>query len=406
MSRQSRTPSPPPLMVTHVDERLEGTDRVSAATWTREIMWDDPYPPTDEQLEAYGRQSYDWLDSKYGSRAFIGGSRSRGSLLVATMYIPFGLDGGVIYQSTIPRGVFRQEISQYGSTYAVNWWFAASSFVTVTNPTTRQREVRSNRDGPHPDHIHAEDVLYYLVERNYRDRFIRGGKFFSRDGPIRIIVYGYRPGYDYRPREQQRRDVPYVGVQELCAPGHQKNACCQDICGRLGCTWIKPQILRVATSSTSAGGGGGGGSSRPAPGGDSSRRSGPSNGRPAPQGGGGYTDGYTNTSSTRPSYSGGGGGGGGGMTELTMGLSGLSVKSSRRDEPKVRSDARHSSRKEEIRSYSRRDDVYRDDSRSSTRRSDPYRDDERSRRTTEAAYRDERDRYGEVRRVVRGEAYR
>ncbi|KAK4638834.1 hypothetical protein QC761_704075 [Podospora bellae-mahoneyi] len=401
MSRQSRTPSPPPLMVTHVDERLEGTDRVSAATWTREIMWDDPYPPTDEQLEAFGRQSYDWLDNKYGSRAFIGQSRRTGSLLVATMYIPFGLDGGVIYQSTIPRGVFRQEISQYGSTYAVNWWHAASSFVTVTNPTTRQREVRSNRDGPHPDHIHAEDVLYYLVERNYRDRFIRGGKFYARDGPIRIIVYGFRPGYDYRPREQQTRD-PYIGVQELCAPGHQKNACCQDICTRLGCTWIKPRILRATTSSTSAGGGGGGGagSSRAPPpaGGDGSRRSGPSSGRPGAGGGDPYGDSSRRSDSTRPGHP-------GGMTELTMKMSGMSVKSSRRDDTKVRTDGRHSSRKEEVRSSSRREDVYRDDGRSSTRRSerDPYRDDGRSsRRTTEAVYRDERDRYGEVRRVIRG----
>ncbi|KAK0665491.1 hypothetical protein QBC41DRAFT_379384 [Cercophora samala] len=402
MSRQSRTPSPPPLMVTHVDERLEGTDRVSAATWTREIMWDDPYPPTDEQLEAYGRQSYDWLDNKYGSRAFIGGNRNRGSLLVATMYIPFGLDGGVIYQSTIPRGVFRQEISQYGSTYAVNWWHAASSFVTVTNPTTRQREVRSNRDGPHPDHIHAEDVLYYLVERNYRDRFIRRGQFYSRDGPIRIIVYGFRPGYDYRPREQQTRD-PYIGVQELCAPGHQKNSCCQDICQRLGCTWIKPRILRGASSSISAGGGGGGGagSSRGAPStGDGSRRSGPNSGRPGVGGGGGdpYADNSRPSGSTRPGHS-------GGMTDLTMKMSGMSVKSSRRDDTKVRVDGRQSSRREEVRSSSRREEVYRDDGRSSTRRSerDPYRDDGRSsRRTTEAVYRDERDRYGEVRRVIRG----
>lgn len=93
------------------------------------------------------------------------------------------------------------------------------------------------------------------------------------------------------------------------------------------------------------------------------------------------------------------------MTELTMKMSGMSVKSSRRDDTKVRTDSRHSSRKEEVRSSSRREDVYRDDGRSSTRRSerDPYRDDGRSsRRTTEAVYRDERDRYGEVRRVIRG----
>lgn len=93
------------------------------------------------------------------------------------------------------------------------------------------------------------------------------------------------------------------------------------------------------------------------------------------------------------------------MTELTMKMSGMSVKSSRRDDTTVRTDGRHSSRKEEVRSSSRREDVYRDDGRSSTRRSerDPYRDDGRSsRRTTEAVYRDERDRYGEVRRVIRG----
>jgi hypothetical protein len=123
----------------------------TGTTWVR--MFEVKPRPTWEQLGGYGKELWDYIQ-KHHENVFPTGSGSR---IVATLCYS-DKDGYTIFQSTIPRGEWRQNIlddntREEGEKIAPSWCKAAFQ---------KPEKWRLNVE------IHAEDGVEFLCERTKR----------------------------------------------------------------------------------------------------------------------------------------------------------------------------------------------------------------------------------------------
>lgn len=281
-----------PLQIWGQEDQAPPLNNVGGAVWYRHWEFDGPEEPTDRQLEAWGKEAFDWLHRNYANKGAYTSTTS--SLLVATLYVNMGFArGGMVFQCTIPRGRFNEYLKTDEGWYKAQAWWDAVSRVVLSADGKKQ-----TRDGPRE--LHAEDGVWYVFEswfeKEARSQHVRGGRYYAKspaNSPVKMLVYGRIPG---------KGPNNYVGIQEPCSRG-PKDPNCQKCCNTLNVAWVKPHPQWLAGQgggglqlpTPPAGGGGGSG----AAGGSGTGATGQSGtGRPGPSTGGGATGGRTSPSNT------------------------------------------------------------------------------------------------------------
>jgi hypothetical protein len=187
-------------------------------TWTNEIHL-TATPSNWQGLLNFSKAFYDRVmkDSKaIDSQGKHRAESLGGTFLVATLCCPCET-GCVLFQCTIPRGKFRDNMIENGKTKAPEWWQATS--VTKENG-------KAGRDGPDRLNIHAEDGAEYLLFSALHEKRIT-----VKDGRRRLIAYGYM---------NCKTGQPVPGKQDLCyLPGAPKEPCCEVVAERLRIDYVR-----------------------------------------------------------------------------------------------------------------------------------------------------------------------
>lgn len=145
-------------------------ESVAMTQWPGSPMWHfdtdrNENPLTDvRELGAIANAHWNWVVRKDGGRS------STGTCLVASLWDP---TSKTVFSSTVPRGVQKGNMRQFGQSVAPAWW----------------AQVK----GMHPerDYYHAEDTCYYNYETVHKDQ-VQNGVYSTGnlDGGMWIAVYG------------------------------------------------------------------------------------------------------------------------------------------------------------------------------------------------------------------------
>ncbi|CAP67110.1 uncharacterized protein PODANS_4_4180 [Podospora anserina S mat+] len=81
-----------PLQIWGQEDQAPPLNNVGGAVWYRHWEFDGPEEPTDRQLEAWGKEAFDWLHRNYANKGAYTSTTS--SLLVATLYVNMGFARG------------------------------------------------------------------------------------------------------------------------------------------------------------------------------------------------------------------------------------------------------------------------------------------------------------------------
>jgi hypothetical protein len=153
----------------HVDAR-----GIRSQTWTNEehlnvrvLTW--------QGLLNYGRAFFNKFtnDPRAGKKEEV--SSKNGNCLAATLCYTHA-NGNILFQCSIPRGKFYDDILREGRINAPQWWQASSLI---------------NRDGPPEKQLHAEDGAEYLFFTAQRQRRDTKAELPQQTKPLRLVVYGY-----------------------------------------------------------------------------------------------------------------------------------------------------------------------------------------------------------------------
>ncbi|KAK3301856.1 uncharacterized protein B0T15DRAFT_544846 [Chaetomium strumarium] len=206
------------------------TDEGTSSTFIRVIPEWHRQPSLGDLLE-YGKAFFDYVDTHPRYRGVFS-TQPRdgrpGSRLVATLSFAYedltGRTKFQVFQSTIPRGVWRAYMLENGERQAPLWWQEA----IVKPPDLGSRRVA----------LHAEDSAIFLCNNKFPD-------FNSFDIWPYMVVYGTAAG-------------SALGEVPLCTTRSSKNSHCQEVARRMGILFTpnRPLVRNMDVAENLSGSGG------------------------------------------------------------------------------------------------------------------------------------------------------
>ncbi|KAK4233207.1 hypothetical protein C8A03DRAFT_39103 [Achaetomium macrosporum] len=213
-----------------VGNNIKAAGELTSSTFIRTDDWYKS--PSWQELFDYGREFYGHVTTRFGDELLTHPTDGQpGSRLVATLCFAYQDESDysrhfMIFQSTIPRGVWRAYMLENGERKAPKWW--------------REAMVRPPPSGSRKVALHAEDSAIFLCNSRVPD-------FDWEIEEPRLIVFGHigntLPGHVY-----------------LCSSPSRKNPDCQEVARRMNIKFprnsIEAKLMGIKEEDPSASGGG------------------------------------------------------------------------------------------------------------------------------------------------------